>query len=164
MSGTWNASSAGQPSQPTPKRPLAVIGMLVLVVTVAAGALWYFVSDGGNTGSAAPSPGATVAATDTPSPLPAAPTDSIAKFSGTGDETTETFDVEGTWYITWRNQGDKFELTVTGDHDLGTVASQDEPGSGGVQSMQPGTYRLEIAAEGRWTVQILQRVAEDERG
>ena len=75
-------------------------------------------------------------------------------FEGEGDETTETFRVNSGWQINWESFGDHFEMTILGDRNLGTVVSVDEPTSGLTTPPAAGEFRIEVKAEGRWTIRI----------
>jgi hypothetical protein len=161
MSDTWTATKTGASSSPPHRRrpsrtPLFLLVGLI-VVALVGGTAWYFTA-GENDGE--PGAGPTDTRPSSPAPSPA-PTETIAEFSGTGNDTSDTFDVEGTWYIVWENEGDVFKMAITGDHDFGTVVRQQEPGSGRVQSVAGGAYQLEIVAKGRWSAEIIQEVVED---
>ena len=89
----------------------------------------------------------TTGATTTSGPEP-------IEFEGEGDETTETFRVSSGWQINWESFGDHFEMTILGDRNLGTVVSVDEPTSGLTTPPAAGEFRIEVKAEGRWTIRI----------
>ena len=80
----------------------------------------------------------------------------VASFQGTGDETTEKFDVTKSWRIDWKSSGKRFAFAITGDRDFGTVIDRKKPGSGITTAEGTGTYRLVIKAKGAWSVRILQ--------
>lgn len=116
-------------------RPIAVV--IVLIVVVAIGAYWLFTRG----------PGARLVS-------PAGST--VAQFRGSGDRITEAFSVREGWSIHWENTGDRFAFAISGDRDLGTVVEQEEPASGVTSPVGGGTFRLEITAEGPWSVRIVQ--------
>ena len=80
----------------------------------------------------------------------------IAQFDGDGDKTTQAFTVTEGWQIQWETSGTSFDFAITGDRDFGTVIEQDGPGSGITSPVGSGSFRLEITAEGRWSVHIVQ--------
>lgn len=80
----------------------------------------------------------------------------VADFSGEGDQTTDAFEVREGWSIHWENTGETFAFAISGDRDFGTVIQQQEPGSGVTSPVGEGSYRLEIVADGPWTIQIVQ--------
>jgi hypothetical protein len=133
-------SDGGSRYAPTESRrfswPLIIISALVIVL-VAGGAYW-FVTQG---------PGQRIV-----SP----PGSDIAQFNGDGDQTTGTFTVRGQWQVHWENQGETFAFAITGDEDLGTIIDQSEPGSGVTNVVAPGTFRLEVTANGPWNLRITQ--------
>jgi hypothetical protein len=115
----------------------------------------------------APSPSATVRPTFSPSPSitlsvkptasgPARPQEIILQISGTEHDVTEPFEVISGWQIQWQTDGASLAIAVTGDQNLGIVV--DEPGpASGVTSLAPaGTFRLDIAARGPWSITIVQ--------
>lgn len=80
----------------------------------------------------------------------------VAEFSGTGNQTTDAFQVREGWQIQWANSGPSFAFAITGDRDFGTVIDQREPASGVTSPVGGGTFRLEISADGPWTISIVQ--------
>ena len=116
-------------------RPL-IIALVGLLVLVAAG--YWFLSQG---------PGQQILS-------PAGST--VAEFSGDTDQTTSSFDVREGWAIHWESTGEAFAFAIAGDRDFGTVIDVDEPGNGVTSPTGGGTFNLEIAADGPWTVRITQ--------
>jgi len=124
-----------------------------------------------STGSAPGGPAAS-AALPTPSPTPtsAGPTASpsrpasaaprpqeiILQISGTEHDVSAPFEVVSGWQIQWQTDGASLAIAVTGDQNLGIVV--DEPGpASGVTSLAPaGTFRLDIAARGPWSITVIQ--------
>ena len=125
--------------EPTPRssfnRPL-VITLVGLLILAAAG--YWLLTEG---------PGQQVLS-------PAGST--VAEFSGDTDQTTTSFDVREGWAIHWESTGEAFAFGIGGDRDFGTVIDVDEPGNGVTSPTGAGTYHLEIAAKGPWTVRITQ--------
>jgi len=80
----------------------------------------------------------------------------VASFRGTGDQTTDSFTVKQGWQIQWRNTGKSFSFAITGDRDYGTIIKQTKPASGVTSPVGSGKFRLKIAAEGGWSIQIFQ--------
>jgi hypothetical protein len=78
----------------------------------------------------------------------------VRDFSGTGNETTETFELAGRWRLDWRSEGERFRLTVTGDNDLGTLVREQGPQNGTTVVELGGTYRIEIVAKGAWSITV----------
>ena len=138
--------------------PVVLIGAAVLGIGIGT---WL-----GRVGSAAPAPSAALAspapsaaiATPTSAPsdtaLPTRP-GQILEQQGTSDATTETFDVNPGWQITWQTDGESFAFAVTGDQNLGTIVDKKGPASG-VTSLAPaGSYRIEIKAVGPWSIVVV---------
>jgi hypothetical protein len=84
------------------------------------------------------------------------PGSAIARFAGSGDDTTETFSVRGGWRIAWESSGEEFAIAIRGDEDLGRVAEVHEPANGVTSPAGQGTFYLEITAAGAWSVTIEQ--------
>lgn len=116
---------------------------------------------------ASPSPTPTATATTSPSAAPTAiptqpastaaqPQEIILQISGTEHEVTEPFEVISGWQIQWQTDGASLAIAVTGDQNLGVVV--DEPGpASGVTSLAPaGSFRLDIAARGPWSITVIQ--------
>jgi hypothetical protein len=100
---------------------------------------------------ASPAPASASAA-----PSLAGPREIILQFSGTEHDVSEPFEVLAGWQIQWQTDGASLAIAVTGDQNLGIVV--DEPGpASGVTSLAPaGNFRLDIAANGPWSITILQ--------
>jgi hypothetical protein len=118
------------------RRGRPFVPIAVVVILVAGG--WWFLTQGPGRQLASP------AGSD------------IVTFTGTGDQTTPSFQVRAGWQIRWENEGDRFTFAIRGDRDFGTVVDQQEPGNGVTSPTGEGTFHLEITAAGAWTVTILQ--------
>ena len=110
-----------------------------------------------------PTPTASLAASPapTPSPPPTAsaapqPQEILLQISGTEHDVSQPFEVISGWQIQWQTDGASLAIAVTGDQNLGIVV--DEPGpASGVTSLAPaGTFRLDIAARGPWSITVIQ--------
>jgi hypothetical protein len=128
------ASSAASPGR---RRWVPAIVGIVAVVTLAVAGWWFFTS---GPGTAITSPAGSV----------------VASYSGDADFTTDTFQVREGWSIHWATEGPHFEFAMTGDSDIGTLINEDEATNGITSPVPFGTYRLEISADGPWTVEIRQ--------
>lgn len=107
--------------------------------------------------TASPAPSASVAASPSqPSATAAQPQEIILRMSGTEHEVSEPFEVVSGWQIQWQTDGASLAIAVSGDQNLGVVV--DEPGpASGVTSLAPaGTFRLDIAARGPWSITVVQ--------
>lgn len=107
--------------------------------------------------TASPEPSATVAASPSgPAATAAQPQEIILRMTGTEHDVSEPFEVVSGWQIQWQTDGASLAIAVTGDQNLGIVV--DEPGpASGVTSLAPaGTFRLDIAARGPWSITVVQ--------
>ena len=119
--------------------------------------------------SSSPSLGPSPTVSPTPSPSPAStaspsrpaataapPQEVILTLSGTDHDVSDPFEVVSGWQIQWQTDGASLAIAVTGDQNLGVIV--DEPGpASGVTSLAPaGTFRLDIAASGPWSITIVQ--------
>ena len=104
------------------------------------------------TASQSASPTATISS----SAGPAVSTAPVLKLEGTGNQRSETFDVLVGWQIQWQTDGDHIVVAVTGDQDLGDVVNFPGPASGVVSPPAGGAFRLEITADGPWSVTVIQ--------
>lgn len=119
--------------------------------------------------SPTPTPAATPMLTPSPSPSslattspsqPAAtaapPQEIILTLSGNEHDVSDPFEVISGWQIQWQTDGASLAIAVTGDQNLGVIV--DEPGpASGVTSLAPaGTFRLDIAASGPWSITVVQ--------
>ncbi len=93
--------------------------------------------------------------TSAPSPL-APPGGIVLELNGTGNLTTDAFAVEPGWQVVWQTEGTQFSYAVHGAQDLGTVVDVKEPSSGANAFAPAGTFRIEIAAAGPWSIKVLQ--------
>jgi hypothetical protein len=102
--------------------------------------------------------------------LPAAASDLVQEFSGTGNKTTASFDVEAPWLLDWRVNGD-YEQMIALDVMLvdaesgrlvGRVAYTKRPGDGLRLFKQGGRYKLRISSTlARWDILIRQLTDEE---
>lgn len=117
------------------------------------------------TPSPSPTPTATLTSPASPSLAPSAtaspvapagPREIVLQFDGTAHDVSPPFEVVGGWQIQWQTDGASLAIAVTGDQNLGVVV--DEPGpASGVTSLAPaGNFRLDIAANGPWSITIIQ--------
>lgn len=102
-------------------------------------------------GSGARSAGASAATSSDPG-VPNA----VVTIKGSGNDTTEPFDVDPGWQIQWRADAGSFALTVSGTIDLGTIVDESGPAVGVTSIGAGGTYRIDVTAEGAWSVTIVQ--------
>ena len=80
----------------------------------------------------------------------------VLELNGTGNLTSDAFAVEPGWQIVWQTEGTQFSYAVHGAQDLGTVVDVKEPASGANAFAPAGTFRIEIAAAGPWSIKVLQ--------
>lgn len=93
--------------------------------------------------------------TSAPSPL-APPGGIVLELNGTGNLTTDAFAVEPGWQVVWQSEGEHFSYAVHGAQDLGTVVPDTGPASGANAFAPAGTFRIEIAAQGPWSIKVVQ--------
>ena len=110
----------------------------------------------------APSPSATASPTATPIESPA-PTDApppqpqevILTMQGDSHDVSDSFEVKPGWQIQWQIDGSSIAIAITGDQNLGVPIDQTGPASGVTGIAQGGTFRLEIAANGPWSITVI---------
>jgi hypothetical protein len=125
-----------------------IVGVLILAVAVAAFALLTADDE-----------------TSAPAPAPQAPagSDVVTEFDGDGDGETGMFEVEEGWEIRWETTGERLEIAVTGDEDIGTVLRFDDgPGGGTTRPIGSGSLRLEMTADGPWSVLIINHEPDED--
>ena len=115
--------------------PIVIVAVALLVVAI--GAYWFLTQGPGQQ-------------------LLSAPGSTIIEFSGESDQSTDSFTVREGWAIHWESTGDAFAFAIDGDRDFGTVIDIDEPGNGVTSPTGSGTFRLEIVADGPWTMMVTQ--------
>jgi hypothetical protein len=116
------------------RRRLALVGALLLVALAAA----YWFTQGPGVAMLSPA-GSTV-----------------VELSGSGDQTSNSFRVRAGWEIHWETTGEHLAVAISGGKDVGTVISQDQPGSGVAVRGDAGNYQLEVRADGPWTIRVTQ--------
>ena len=60
------------------------------------------------------------------------------------------------WQIEWHNDGKEFGFAIRGDRDYGTVINVHESTSGLTSPVAAGSYYLEIAADGPWSIKVVR--------
>ena len=80
----------------------------------------------------------------------------VLELNGTGNLTSDAFAVEPGWQVVWQTEGTHFSYAVHGAQDLGTVVDQKVPSSGANAFAPAGTFRIEIAAAGPWSMKVIQ--------
>lgn len=123
------------------RRGVVLIAVLAVVVVAAIAALIVSQRDDSHS-PASPTRGAP-------------PAERVAKLSGTGDQTTKSFQVKKGWEIRWATTGTTFKFAITGDRDFGTVVDHQGAGGGSTYPIGSGTFRLQVSADGPWTVRIV---------
>lgn len=110
------------------------------------------------TPSAAPSPSATVTPTATPGPTdatPPQPQQVILTIEGDSHDVSDSFEVKPGWQILWQIDGTSIAVAVTGEQNLGVLIDEEGPASGVTGIAQGGVFRLEIAANGPWSIRVI---------
>jgi hypothetical protein len=112
------------------------------------------------TTSAAPSSTPSPPATPTPTPAPtdepaAGPRQVVLSVTGESHEITDTFEVKPGWQIHWQTDGTSIAVAVTGASNLGVLIDYPGPASGVTGVAEGGEYRLEIEANGPWSITVI---------
>jgi hypothetical protein len=136
MDPRTESATESRPPQGPPKRRLRLVLVVFLIAAIAV--VGYVLTRPDSSDQAPPN------------------RTTVASFQGTGDDTTETFNVTKSWRIDWKSTGKRFAFAITGDRDFGTVIDRKEPGSGITTAEGTGTFRLVIKAKGSWSARILQ--------
>jgi hypothetical protein len=110
------------------------------------------------TSTATPSPSPSVAPSEGPTAVASAarPREIILQISGTEHDVSEPFEVISGWQIQWQTDGASIAIAVTGDQNLGVVVNESGPASGVISLAPAGTFRLDIAARGPWSITVVQ--------
>ena len=98
------------------------------------------------------SPTATISSSAGPA-ISAAP---VLELKGTGNKRSAQFDVLVGWQIQWETQADHIVVELTGAKPLGKVIDEDGPASGVTSPPQGGTFRLQVTADGPWSITVIQ--------
>jgi hypothetical protein len=80
----------------------------------------------------------------------------VLDISGSGDLTSEPFEVREGWQLQWQTEGEAFTVAIRGDQDFGTIIDQPGSASGVTSPVPTGTFRIEVTAVGPWSIQVLQ--------
>ena len=135
--GTWLGNvtkpSVAAAVQPTPS---------IVVLTPAPSAL----------PSPSASPTATPAPTETPPPQPQ---QVMLTLEGDSHDVSDSFEVKPGWQILWQIDGTSIAVAVTGEQNLGVLIDEEGPASGVTGIAQGGVFRLEIAANGPWSIRVI---------
>jgi hypothetical protein len=99
-----------------------------------------------------PSPTSTISS----SAGPAVSAEPVLQLRGTGKKRSAQFDVLVGWQIQWETQADHIVVEATGAKPLGKVIDEDGPASGVTSPPVGGTYRLQVTADGPWSITVIQ--------
>jgi hypothetical protein len=99
-------------------------------------------------------PTATPIATAVPTQVPGAPRQILA-LQGDSDDISDSFEVNPGWQIQWQVQGTSIAVAVTGDQNLGVLIEQEGPKKGVTGIAPGGAFRLEITADGPWSITVI---------
>jgi hypothetical protein len=108
------------------------------------------------TPTVAPSPSSSPTATISSSAGPAISAAPVLDLKGTGNKRSAQFDVLVGWQIQWETQADHIIVEATGEKPLGKVIDEDGPASGVTSPPQGGTFRLQVTADGPWSITVIQ--------
>ena len=140
--------------------PAAIVGLVIGTLL------------GSSSGPPSPSPSASAppsVASPTASPSSPSPTATISssagpavsgppvlQLKGTGNKRSAQFDVLVGWQVQWSTEADHIVVVASGDKDLGMVVDEDGPASGVTSPPQGGTFRLQVTADGPWSITVIQ--------
>ena len=135
-------------------RGVALTGPRVTAVLVVAGVVGFGIGTwlGNVTKPATASPTATPDATEAPPPQPQ---EVILTMQGDSHDVSDSFEVKPGWQIQWQIDGSSIAIAGTGDQNLGILVNQEGPASGVTGIAQGGVFRLEIAANGPWSITVI---------
>jgi hypothetical protein len=112
-----------------------------------------------------PSPSPTASPTATPTATPAAtqapppgPQQVILTLQGDSHEISDSFEVKPGWQIQWQIEGSSIAIALTGEQNLGVLIDEEGPASGVRGIAEGGVFRLEIAANGPWSITVIDGV------
>jgi cytoskeletal protein RodZ len=106
--------------------------------------------------ASSPSPSATPTesspSTEAPAPQPQ---QVILTLEGDSHDVSDSFEVKPGWQIQWQIEGTSIAVAVTGEQNLGVLIDEEGPASGVTGIAQGGVFRLEIAANGPWSIRVI---------
>jgi hypothetical protein len=115
-----------------------------------------FVTPSVATPTLAPSPSSSPTATISSSAGPAISAAPVLELKATGNKRSAQFDVLVGWQIQWETQSDHIVVELTRAKPLGKVIDEDGPASGVTSPPQGGTFRLQVTADGPWSITVIQ--------
>ena len=74
---------------------------------------------------------------------------------GDSHDVSDSFEVKPGWQIHWQIDGSSIAIAVTGEQNLGVLLDEQGPSAGVTGVGQGGVFRLEIAANGPWTITVI---------
>lgn len=80
----------------------------------------------------------------------------LADLAGEGDALSDSFFARRGWQIEWETSGTHFAYTIRGDVEFGQVINQNGPGNGITSPVPTGTFRIQVSAEGPWSIKVIQ--------
>ena len=113
------------------------------------------------TPSPSPSASPTVAPTLSPAATqapPPQPQEVVLTLQGDSHEVSDSFEVKAGWQIQWQIDGSSIAIAVTGEPNVAVLIDEPGPASGVTGIAQGGVFRLEIAANGPWSITVIDGV------
>ena len=166
--GSVPSPSSSAPSRGrVPRAALILLGVLLMAVVVLSAFL--LARDGeepqapptaATPTESAPSDTSSSEATSSeaaPSEGLGATVEEIASFSGSGPDTTDSFEAAENWELRWEAQnpvGFGVELLTADETSRGQVVQGGEDASGATFVSEEGEFRLRVTADGDWSVTV----------
>ncbi|HSL76310.1 MAG TPA: hypothetical protein VK867_05155, partial [Candidatus Limnocylindrales bacterium] len=79
----------------------------------------------------------------------------VLTLQGDSHEISDSFEVQPGWQIQWQIEGSSIAIAVTGEPSVGVLIDEPGPARGVTGIAQGGVFRLEIAANGPWSITVI---------
>jgi hypothetical protein len=135
------------------RRRLVWLAIAVVVAVLVAGGLLLVNDDDGDDGGAAQVTETTEPGSDASEDVQGV-TD---QFSGSGDDTTEVFEVAENWEVRWTSTGSSFtlELFTEDDTSRGTIVTASDQAEGSTFVVEGGRFYIAVTTDGDWSLDIV---------
>jgi hypothetical protein len=88
----------------------------------------------------------------------------VATFSGSGNDTTDEFEVGPNWEVRWQASGPgpfSVELFTTTGQSRGRIVDRADRTEGATFIVESGRFTLQVSADGEWSIRVISLAGDE---